>query len=118
MEGGWSRQLSRRHQPDGLAVRILSLNFREALFAQESGEVPIFLMTITHPALVDGPIYLSTDPTARLSTDPLKYGTVSRETEYLYAGVDFTLPDEQDKSPPSSKLVVQNVTRDLVPLAR
>lgn len=99
-------------------MRVLSLNFREALFAQESGEVPIFLMTITHPALVDGPIRLSTDPTERLSTTPLKYGTTSRGDVYLYAGVDFTLPDEQDKSPPASKLVIQNVTRDLVPLAR
>lgn len=99
-------------------MRILSLNFREALFAQESGEVPIFLLTITHPALIDGPILLSTDPTVRLSDTPLRYGTISREAEYLFAGVDLTLPSEQDKSPPASKLIVQNVTRDLVPLAR
>jgi hypothetical protein len=76
------------------------------------------LLTITHPALVDGPIWLSTDPTTRLSTDPLTYGTVSRGITFLYAGVDVTLPDEQDKSPPASKLVVQNVDRGLVPLAR
>jgi hypothetical protein len=99
-------------------VRILSLNFRKALFSQESGEVPIFLLTITHPLLTDGPIYLSTDATTRLSTDPLKYGTVSRGITFLYAGVDITLPDEQDKSPPTSKLTVENVTRDMVPLAR
>lgn len=98
-------------------MRVLSLNFRKALFAQESSEVPIFLLTITHPEL-DEPILLTTDPTARITTDPLVYGTVSRSQTYLYAGVDVSLPDEQDRAPPASKLTVSNVTRDLIPLAR
>jgi hypothetical protein len=98
-------------------MRILSLNFRKALFPQESGEVPIFLLTITHPIL-NQPILLSTDATTRLSTDPLVYGTISRSLTFLYAGVDVTIPDEQDKTPPASKLTIQNVTRDLIPLAR
>jgi hypothetical protein len=98
-------------------VRVLSLNLREALFSQESGEVPIFLIEITHPDLPE-PIRLTTDATTRLSTDPLIYGTVSRGTTYLYAGIDVTIPDEQDKSPPASKLTIANVTRDLIPLAR
>jgi hypothetical protein len=98
-------------------VRVLSLNFRQALFSQESGEVPIFLLTITHDEL-DAPIYLTTDPTTRLSDDPLIYGTTSRGIEFLYAGVDVTLPDEQDKAPPASKLTIANVSRELIPLAR
>ena len=98
-------------------MRVLSLNFRQALFAQESGEVPIFLLTITHPDLAD-PIRLTTDPTERKSTDPLVYRTMSRGEEFLFAGVDVTLPDEQDKAPPSSKLSIANVTRELIPLAR
>lgn len=98
-------------------MRVLSLNFRKALFSQESGEVPVFLATITHPSLA-APIRLSTDPTSRITTDPLVYGTVSRGNTFLYAGIDLTLPDEQDRSPPASKLTVANVTRDLIPLAR
>ncbi|MDA9511161.1 hypothetical protein XI09_42225 [Bradyrhizobium sp. CCBAU 11386] len=98
-------------------MRVLSLNFRQALFSQESGEVPIFLLTITHAELED-PIYLTTDPTSRLSEDPLIYATTSRGVEFLYAGVDVTLPDEQDKAPPASKLTIANVTRELIPLAR
>lgn len=98
-------------------MRVLSLNFRRALFDQESGEVPVFLLTITHPDL-DQPIYLTTDATERLGTAPLTYGTVSRGVTFLYAGIDVTIPDEQDKSPPVSKLTIANVTRDLVPLAR
>lgn len=98
-------------------MRVLSLNFRKALFAQESGEVIIFLLTITHPSL-GVPILLSTDPTARLTTDPLVYGTVSRSLTFLYAGIDISLPDEQDRTAPASKLIVSNITRDLIPLAR
>lgn len=98
-------------------MRVLSLNFRKALFSQESGEVPIFLLTIMHPK-INPPIYLTTDPTERFSTDPLKYRTMSRGVEYLYAGIDVTIPDEEDGAPPASKLTIENVTRRLVPLAR
>lgn len=98
-------------------MRVLSLNFRKAIFGQESGEVPIFLLTISHEDL-DEPIYLTTDATERLGTDPLTYGTLSRGITFLYAGIDITIPDEQDKSPPASKLSIANVTRDLIPLAR
>lgn len=98
-------------------MRILSLNFRKALFAQQSAEVPIFLLTITHPTLT-APVLLSTDPTERFSDEPLKYRTVSRGLDFLYAGVDVSIPDEQDKSPPASKLTIANIARDLIPLAR
>lgn len=96
--------------------RLLSLNFRKALFSQETAEVPIFLLTITHESLAE-PIRLSTDPTTRLSDLPT-YGTVSRGETYQFAGVDVTIPDEQDQQAPRSKLAIANVTRDLVPLAR
>lgn len=98
-------------------MRTVSLNFRRALFAQEAAEVPIFLLTISHPTLA-APILLTTDPTTRITTDPLVYGTISRGNTFLYAAVDLQLPDEQDGSAPAAKLSIQNVTRDIIPLAR
>lgn len=98
-------------------MRTLSLNLRAALFAQQTGEVPIHLLTITHPDLVT-PIRLSSDPTTRLTTDPLVYGTVSRGNTYLYIGMKVKLPDEQDKTPPASKLIISNVDRSIIPLIR
>lgn len=98
-------------------MRILSLNFRKAMFAEDSAEVVIFLLTITHPSLTS-PILLSTDPTARLTTDPLTYGTLSRSQTFEYAGIDVSLPDEQDRTAPACKLIVANTTLDLIPLAR
>lgn len=97
--------------------RNISLVFRQALFAQESGEVPIFLLTITHESL-DEPIYLSTDPTERSSEVPLIYKTVSRGIDFIFAGPSITIPSEEDKSPPSCQLILQNVDRSLIPLAR
>jgi hypothetical protein len=98
-------------------MRTLSLNFRTALFSQGSAEIPIFLLTITHPSLAT-PILLSTDATTRLSTDPLTYGTVSRSMTFSYVGASLTLPEEQDQSPPAAKLIIENVTRGLIPTAR
>lgn len=98
-------------------MRVLSLNFRQALFAQEGDEIPVFLVTITHETLAT-PIYLTTDPTTQLTSDPPSYGTNSRSNTYLYAGIEIAIPDEQDKSPPASKLTIENVTRGLIPLAR
>lgn len=90
---------------------------RQALFAQESGEVAVMLLTITHSSLAT-PIRLSTDPTQRLTTDPLVYGTVSRTNTYYFVGMEVTLPDEKDKSAPASKMVVSNVDRSIIPLVR
>lgn len=47
-------------------MRTLSLDFRSAIFSQESDEVPIFLVTIEHESLED-PIRLTSDPTVRLT---------------------------------------------------
>lgn len=98
-------------------MRTLSLNFRQALFAQESGELPVFLLTITHPDLAV-PIRLSSDSGERLSVEPLRYGTVSRGETFYFVGMDITLPDEQDGSPPASKMIISNVDRELIPTAR
>lgn len=64
------------------------------------------------------PIRLSTDATDRLSEDPLIYKTTSRGNNFIYAGVAITIPNEEDRSPPSSKLTIQNIDRDLIPTAR
>lgn len=57
-------------------MRRLSLNKRLSLDAANTEEVDVFLFYITHPDL-DAPLRLSTDPTERLSVDPLRYGTRS-----------------------------------------
>jgi len=98
-------------------MRTLPLNARQAMFAQESGEVWLWLLTITHPELAD-PIRISTDPTTRLTTTPLVYGTTSRGNDYLFVEASVSVPDENDRSPPASTMTISNVSRELIPLAR
>lgn len=98
-------------------MRSLSLDMRTALFAQESGKVAVALITITHPTLAS-PLYLSSDATERLSTDPLVYGTISRGNSHLYVAPEVYLPDEKDREPPQSKLIISNVSRDYIDLVR
>lgn len=98
--------------------RTVSLTMRSAVFAEETDEIFFYLLTITHPSLTDGPIYLSTDPTQRLSEDPLVYGTVSRGKTYKYLPISVVLPDDSDGTPPGITLAIANISRDLIPLVR
>lgn len=98
-------------------ARNLSPGFIAGLFSQESDEIVICLLTVSHEDL-GAPIYLSSDATERLSTDPLIYGTTSRGNEYLYLPFEFTLPDDRSDSPPRVQLSMDNTDRSLVALLR
>lgn len=103
----------------GRAVsRSLSSTFRQALYAQQTGEVVAVLMTFTHPDLAD-PIRLSTDPTQRLSTSPeITYGTVSRGDEYTFVPIAVVLSGEDSESAPQASLEIDNTSLDLINLVR
>ena len=90
-----------------------SLNFREAANAQETGRVPIALITLSHADLADD-IRISTDPTAELgsTTDTEKvYGTTSDSKEYVFLPVRIKLPDDTDEGPGEMQLEFDNVHR-------
>lgn len=97
--------------------REVTPSFLGAAFAQETGEVPICLLTVTHEDL-DEPIYLSSDATTRLSEQPLVYGTESRGEQYIFLPFEFTLPDDRSDSPPRVHLTMDNIDRSLVTILR
>lgn len=92
----------------------ISLNFREAAYAQETGRVPIALITLSHSSLTDD-IRISTDPTERihdLTTDEqVIYGTISRGQTYLFLPVRIKLPDDTDDGPGELQLEIDNIHR-------
>lgn len=98
-------------------MRQVSLTFRGAMNAQETGEVPVFLMTITHPALSE-PIRLSSNPTTRLSDTPLMYGHISRGSTYLFIPFGLILPGEKEGSPPVAQITLDNIDRTITDLVR
>lgn len=97
--------------------RTTSSAFKAAAFSAETGEVLVCLLTITHPDL-DSPIRISSDPTTRLSTDPLAYGTASRGETFLFLPFGFTLPDDRDDTPPRVQIALDNVDRGIIGLLR
>lgn len=97
--------------------RTVSSRFISAANAQETDEVIICLLTVTHEEIPE-PIYISSDATERLSSDPLIYGTTSRSNQYLYLPFEFTLPDDKSDSPPRVQLTMDNTERSLVSLLR
>ena len=98
-------------------ARTLSLALRQAMFGEETGEVPVCLITIDHD-LLDEPLRFSTDPTERLSEDPLRYGTTSRGDIYDFLPISVQLPDDQEEAPPTMSLMLDNVDRDTIALLR
>jgi hypothetical protein len=92
----------------------ISLNFKEAAFAQETGRVPIALITLSHDDLLDD-IRISTDPTQELSgltTDLEKvYGTTSNGDDYIFLPVRIKLPDDTEDGAGMMKLEIDNIHR-------
>ena len=97
--------------------RTVSLTMRQALTDEASGETPVVLVTITHPQLAE-PIRLSTDPTERLSEDPLAYGTRSRGEVYQFVMVSAVLPDDREAGVTTTSLVFENVGQGMVEQVR
>lgn len=97
--------------------RITSLNFRAAAQGQQTDQVPVMLAIITHPSLA-APVYLSSDPTERISADPLVYGTRHDGIVFPFVLMGAVLPDDQDKNPPKTTLVFENVDADMAKALR
>lgn len=90
---------------------------RHAMMDEHTGDVVIALFTLTHPDQLE-PLYVSSDPTTRISDTPLIYATNSRGNEYLFAPITLALPDDVDERAPTARVIFDNVTRDIIAAAR
>jgi hypothetical protein len=99
----------------------ISLNFRQAMYASETGRFPIGLITISHEDLVDD-ILVSTDPTARLeeytTNTEVVYGTVSRGKKFIFFPMRIKLPNDTDEGPGEMSIEIDNVHRTYVETIR
>jgi len=94
-----------------------SLNFRRDLFAEASAAVPVVLVTLNHPDW-DGPARFSSDPTERISADPLRYGTTSEGAFHDFALMAVSVPDDEEDAPRATELSFENVATDMVTVVR
>ncbi len=96
-------------------MRSLSLNFRRSLHGPASEEVPVLLVTITHPSLVE-PLRLSSDWTTQISDDPPTYATISNGEAFTHVLMNMLIPDDKEGEPLSAQLQLENVEADAGPL--
>jgi hypothetical protein len=97
--------------------RALSLTMRMAANAEATGEVIVALVTVTHDDL-DEPLRFSSDPTELVSTDPVRYATTSRGETFDFLPMTLGLPTEAEETEPQIQIVLDNVTRDMIPIIR
>ncbi len=105
-------------------MRKVSLNARDAFEAQSTREIELALFVIEHPSL-DAPIRLSTDPTERLSIEPLMYGTRSSwmgadpaTDPYLFVLASTDVPSDLEDAPASATFVLENVDNEIAAILR
>ena len=106
----------------GDAVIRRSLNARRALDQDATDEVEIVLIGIEHPDL-DELIKLSTDPTERLSIEPLKYGTRSAwladeypeeaDEPFKFVLVSTWLPSDKDDAPAAATIILDEIDANI-----
>lgn len=87
--------------------RTLSGNALAALFSQETDEAFFILITITHPDLPD-PLRVCNDAV------PI----VSRGETFVNYVFEFTLPSDEDGSPPQAQISIDNVDKVIVDTLR
>ena len=87
--------------------RSVTLTTRQALYAQETGEAFLVLLTIDHPDLAL-PIRVSSDAV----------DTVSRGDTFLAFPFQLSLPDDTSNGPPRARLSIDNVDRTIVQTLR
>lgn len=97
----------------------ISLHMRQTQAAATTDAVEVGLFEFSHPDL-DAPVRLSTDNTERLSSDPLIYGTRSswrganpEHEPFLFVGLQFERPSDQEDTPAAARLVLANVSADI-----
>lgn len=84
-------------------MRPLTQATRSAVFASQTGEAFLCLVTIAHADL-SSPVRVSSDAVA----------TSSRGDSFVAFPFEIVLPQDSEDSPPKSRLKIDNVDRDIV----
>lgn len=93
--------------------RLVSMTARQSPDAMASDEVEVVLIKITHEDL-SAPVRLTTDPTERISTDPLVYGTRSAwggadpvSDPHLFVLAYAVVPGEAEDTPATAQIMLE-----------
>jgi len=95
---------------------MVSDALKETVFAPETDEVFIILITVTGNDLAT-PIRIANDPMVLLPVAGVR-GVISRGEEYIYLPIDIQLPQQDDTGIARARLTIDNVDRLIVEGAR
>ena len=87
--------------------RVISSLSRQSLYAGETGDAFLVLLTLSHASLTE-PIRVTSD-----SVD-----MVSRGDSFIAFPFEISLPDDEDGRPPRARLVIDNIDRRIVQAVR
>lgn len=96
--------------------RQLSNAARQAVYAQQTGEAFIILLTISHPDWAQ-PIRLASDAMELLPNANVR-GVISRGMEYVYLPFTINLPQQDESSTARATVSIDNIDRRIVAAVR
>jgi len=100
-------------------MRTLPLTMTNALNAERTADHPILLLEIWHPSVNGGAhMYLSSDPTTFVTADPPTYKTTHLAVDYIFLPMFIQMPDDVPGRATRARIGIQNISRELVALAR
>lgn len=95
-----------------MTQRNITPEGRQAIYAQETKEAFIVLLTISHESWPDD-VRVSSDPTQLLPEAAVR-GTISNGDEYVFAPFAVNLPAQDDSGVARANITVENVSRMLM----
>lgn len=98
------------------AGRPLSNAAKAAIFAQQTDEVFITLVTINHPTFTT-PVRIASDPFELLPVAGVR-GVISRGEEFIYLPFVIELPAQDDTGVAKARISVDNISREIVAAVR
>jgi len=96
--------------------RQISNAAKAAIFAQQTDEAFITLVTINHPTFT-APVRVASDPYELLPVAGVR-GVVSRGEEYLFLPFTIELPTQDDSGVAKARISVDNISREIVAAVR
>ena len=98
-------------------MRTVSDTFRAAMFGQETDELPVLLLTITHPDL-ETTWRLSSDNKDLFDAEEQLRGTLSRGEQFAFFPMEVSLPEEGEDASNVIQITVDNVGRKMTTLLK
>jgi hypothetical protein len=98
-------------------MTTFSANFRKAMMDQETGQVPVMLLTVYHVDL-DEPFRISSDNKDLLDFEKQLRGTISRNSNFGFLPMNLTLPNEGEDAEYIMKVTLYGIGTELTPVLR